>query len=49
MDGYQSFLATKLKRKFVGVELKESYWRQACKNLDGVEAQSATLFDVAAE
>jgi len=47
--GSEGYVATKLKRKFVGVELKESYWRQACKNLDGVEAQSATLFDVAAE
>lgn len=47
--GSEGYVATKLKRKFVGVELKESYWRQACKNLDGVEAQSATLFDVATE
>jgi hypothetical protein len=28
------------------VELKESYWRQACKHLDQAEAQSRTLFDV---
>jgi DNA modification methylase len=43
--GSEGYVATKLKRKFVGVELKESYWRQAVKHLQGVEAQSATLFD----
>lgn len=35
-EGYQ---ALKLRRRFVGVELKESYWRQACANLEGVDAQ----------
>jgi DNA modification methylase len=35
-EGYQ---AMKLGRRFVGVELKESYWRQACENLNGVTAQ----------
>jgi hypothetical protein len=35
----------RLKRRFIGVELKESYWRQACKNIANVEAQSASLFD----
>lgn len=39
-EGYESL---KLGRKFVGVELKESYWRQACENLRGVTAQT-TLF-----
>ena len=43
--GSEGYVATKLKRKFVGVELKEAYWRQAVKHLQGVEAQSATLFD----
>lgn len=46
--GSEGYVATKLKRKFVGVELKEAYWRQACKHLDSVEAQSATLFDTVA-
>ncbi len=36
-EGYQ---ALKLGRRFLGVELKESYWRQACENLLGVTAQS---------
>jgi hypothetical protein len=28
--------------------LKESYWRQACRNLDGAERNSSTLFDLVA-
>jgi len=43
--GSEGFMSTKLKRKFIGVELKESYWKQACKNIASVEAQSASLFD----
>lgn len=35
-EGWQSL---KLGRRFVGVELKEAYWRQACGNLDAVTAQ----------
>lgn len=38
--GSEGYTALKLRRKFVGVELKESYWRQACSNLEGVDAQS---------
>lgn len=43
--GSEGYVSVKLKRKFVGVELKESYWRQACKNIVGVESQSISLFD----
>ncbi len=43
--GSEGFVATRLKRKFIGTELKEAYWKQACKNLEGVEANSASLFD----
>lgn len=43
--GSEGYISIRLKRKFVGVELKESYWRQACKNIANVEAQAATLFD----
>lgn len=35
-EGWQSL---KLARKFVGVELKETYWRQACENLRAATAQ----------
>ena len=43
--GSEGFMSVKLKRKFIGVELKEAYWKQACKNISAVEAQAATLFD----
>jgi superfamily II DNA or RNA helicase len=33
-EGYESL---KLGRRFVGAEIKESYWRQACANLKSVE------------
>lgn len=35
-EGYQSLRA---RRKFIGVELKNEYWRQACENLKGASAQ----------
>lgn len=40
--------AVRLGRRGYGVELKESYWRQACANLRGIEDRTAnhrTLFD----
>jgi hypothetical protein len=42
-EGYQSILRG---RKFVGAELKESYWRTAIKNLEraSVEVNSGKLF-----
>lgn len=45
--GSEGHCALKLKRKFVGVELKESYWRQACKHLAMAEAGAVDLFAVA--
>jgi DNA modification methylase len=42
-EGYQSLRAG---RKFIGVELKESYWRQAVRNLIGANAQQS-LFSAA--
>ncbi len=45
-EGYQSLL---LGRRFIGIELKESYFNQACKNLrqaeQEVKQQKSTLFD----
>lgn len=35
--GSEGYCAVKMKRKFVGFELKNSYWRQACKNLAQAE------------
>ena len=47
-EGWQS---VKQKRRFVGVELKDSYFKQAAKNLEHAESSADTLFDmlVAAE
>lgn len=38
--GSEGYMALKLRRNFVGVELKESYWRQMCQYLDEVDKQS---------
>lgn len=37
--GSEGVVSLRLGRKFAGVELKESYWRQACKNLDAIDRQ----------
>lgn len=42
--GSEGVSALKLARKFIGVELKESYWKQACRYLDAEDRQGA-LFD----
>lgn len=44
--GSEGFVSLQLGRKFVGVELKEAYWRQACKNLQNVEDRGASLFEI---
>jgi hypothetical protein len=36
-EGYQSIRA---RRKFIGIELKREYWRQACENLKGAAGQA---------
>ena len=43
--GSDGFVSLKLRRRFVGVELKGSYWRQARKNLTSAESHAPTLFD----
>lgn len=42
-EGHQSILA---KRKFIGAELKESYFKQAVAFLKRAESESITLFDL---
>ena len=42
--GSEGHCAVRMKRRFVGVELKDSYWRQACRNLDMAERNAADLF-----
>jgi DNA modification methylase len=43
--GSEGVCAIKQKRKFIGVELKESYFNQAARNIANAEASSRTLFD----
>jgi hypothetical protein len=38
--GSEGYMALRHKRRFLGVELKEAYWRQACGNLRSVTAQA---------
>lgn len=45
--GSEGVMALKHGRKFLGIELKEAYWKQACRNLGEAEreADSGSLFD----
>jgi DNA modification methylase len=45
--GSEGYVALKQRRKFVGVELKESYWKQAVRNLEAVAAQPDLFAGVA--
>ena len=47
--GSEGVTALKLRRKFIGVELKQSYWRQACAFIGGVDAQDDLFKTEAAE
>jgi hypothetical protein len=42
--GSEGVVSLQRGRKFFGTELKESYWRQACKNLDAIDRQAAFSF-----
>jgi len=44
-EGYESI---KMGRKYIGIELKESYWKQAVKNLQAAEVETTknTLFEL---
>lgn len=42
--GSEGYVAIQNQRRFVGIELKESYYRQALANLKNATAQSAPLF-----
>lgn len=43
--GSEGYVALQMKRRFVGTELKASYFRQAAVNLAHAEAQGETLLD----
>jgi DNA modification methylase len=38
--GSEGFQSVRLSRRFIGIELKEAYWRQACENLRGAAGQA---------
>lgn len=42
--GSEGVMALKARRKFVGIELKDSYFRQACRHLDSAERNAMDLF-----
>lgn len=46
--GSEGYVAIKHNRKFIGCELKESYWRSAVRNLQDAESEAGqkTLFDL---
>lgn len=46
--GSEGYVAVKHGRRFVGIELKASYWKTAVENLRAVEAQGALDFGAAA-
>lgn len=45
--GSEGYMAVKRGRRFIGIELKPSYWRTACQNLEDLEREMAlpTLLD----
>ncbi len=47
--GSEGYMALQEGRKFIGVELKESYWQQAVANLRTAKQQTAPLFAQLAE
>lgn len=42
--GSEGAMSVKHCRKFIGTELKEAYWRQACRHVDAAEASAFDLF-----
>ncbi len=42
--GSEGYTALRMGRKFIGAELKRSYWEQACKNLKQAGLEQAGLF-----
>ncbi len=42
--GSEGYISLQLGRKYIGVELKESYWKVACKNLDAAKRSMGDLF-----
>lgn len=47
--GSEGYVSLQLGRKFVGVELKQAYWRQAVKNMRSIEDRGVSMFDLEEE
>lgn len=45
--GSEGYVALQNGRRFIGIELKRSYWAQACENLKAAKRAMGDLFDVA--
>jgi DNA modification methylase len=45
--GSEGHVSLKMGRRFIGIELKESYWKQACKNLAVAHQETRDMFTVA--
>ena len=43
--GSEGYIALQMGRKFLGAELKRSYWEQAHRNLSRAKEQQGTMFD----
>jgi hypothetical protein len=46
LHGGQVDEAVRLHRRFIGIELKRSYWQVACRNIVAAEHTSGDLFSV---
>lgn len=44
--GSEGYVSVRNRRRFVGIELKPSYWKTACKNLERAMAEQGTLLSV---
>lgn len=44
--GSEGYCAVKMKRRFIGSELKPSYWQLACAHLQTAQNESESLFDL---
>jgi DNA modification methylase len=42
--GSEGWIALQMGRKFIGAELKRSYWEQACRNLSKAKEEQGGLF-----
>lgn len=45
--GSEGYMALKMRRKFIGVELKDTYFQQACEYLNGASAQKDLFAEIA--